>query len=97
MLGGLIGVALVALFIPLALWFAFAATYLWEWFIVPVFNAPRLTILEMWGIFLTVNAIHPLPPQKYDKEIEKAALFNVVAGPPLSLAVGYIIKFVLMA
>jgi len=91
--------------IPVALWVAFVATYLWEWFIVPVFHAPSLAALQMWGIALTLGILlpsvtHPTATSEKqdDDDFGKVAapLVKAILGPLVALVTGYIIRFLLM-
>lgn len=85
----------VAIAIPISLWFAFSAIHLWAWFVVPVFNVPTLTMLQMWGICLTLSVMRPktfFSKSDSDKDWQ-GSLTGIILGPPLSLALGYAIKF----
>lgn len=94
-LGSMLALALMfAFIIPIALYFAWAATYLWGWFIVPVFGAPPLTVLQAWGICLTLSLLKP--KINIDKGGEKdwaGGLLAIILAPLTGLGLGYAIKF----
>jgi hypothetical protein len=95
--------SVLILAIPVALWVSFVATYLWEWFIVPVFHAPSLGVLQMWGIFLFIGLVFPslTPSAESGKDNDdgwKAAalLVKAIVGPLVALVTGYVLRFFLM-
>ena len=72
---------------------AFVLTYLWEWFVLPVFTgvAP-LTILQAMGIILLVNLVLPCEKNLQDNKV----FFNhAIVRPSLILLIGFIIKSML--
>lgn len=81
--------------VPLALYYAWTASYLWLWFIVPVFNAPPLTTLQLWGISLFLGILRPrLSPDVKGQEKEWGKACTVILlGPLFYLGFGYAIKF----
>lgn len=95
LLGGLAGLAFVmAVAVPIALYYAWAASYLWAWFIVPSFNAPPLSILQIWGICLTLSMLRPrLDLEKKNAEGWDGGLLALIIAPPTALGFGYAIKF----
>lgn len=90
----LITIALVvAMTIPIALWFAFAATHLWAWFVVPAFHAPTLSVLQMWGICITFALMRP---NVWANKVERdwpTSFTSIILGPALALGIGYVIRF----
>lgn len=91
-------VALI-IFIPITLWFAFAATILWGWFIAPVFNVPHLTLAQMWGICLTLSIMRPRPvfTKKDERPYEWGTICRtIVFVPAIAIGIGYVIKFWIM-
>ncbi len=54
---GTVNVLWILLGIPLIALRAYVITRLWEWFAVPVFGVPTLTILQAYGLFLIINAV----------------------------------------
>lgn len=79
---------------PIALYFAWAASLLWGWFIVPIFGAPSLSILQMWGVCLTLNMMRPrISLEKEGTDGWQIGLFSLVCGPPIAVGFGYAIKF----
>ena len=100
--GGTILIGFLVFLVFGASWYAFVAVYLWDWFIVPIFNAPHLTVLQMWGICLTLNVIRPYSQQPPPKDDEhwivglSGPLGGMIVGPLAALGMGYAIKFWLM-
>jgi hypothetical protein len=88
---------LLVIMVPVALYYAWAASILWGWFIVPTFGLPPLTVLQMWGIFLTLEMLRPrFEFEKKDNSEWAHRLFALTLAPLLSLGIGYAIKNWLM-
>lgn len=86
--------ALLLIIIPVALYYAWAASYLWDWFIVPTFGAPQLSVLQIWGICLTLGVLRPrLDLQKRNHDGWESGIFTLVFAPLVALGLGYAIKF----
>jgi hypothetical protein len=86
--------AVLALVVPIALYFAWAASHLWGWFIVPVFGAPPLTVLQAWGICLTLSMLKPkIDMSKGGEKDWASGVLAIVIGPLMALGLGYAIKF----
>jgi hypothetical protein len=78
-----------ALMVPLMLWSAYVFTFLWAWFVVPVFGLPILSTLQSFGILLAAGSLkgkaaHEEKPLKF--------YARVTLGPLLALVTGYILK-----
>ena len=87
-------VMMLAFIIPLALYYAWAATYLWAWFVVPVFAVPQLSVLQMWGILLTLGMMRArFDTEKKNSDNFGSALFALAFAPLLTLGIGYAIRF----
>lgn len=83
---------------PISLWFAFAASILWGWFLVPL-GLPAIGIAHMWGVTLTLSIIRPRPifTRKDDRSYDwEATATTIILVPPLSIGIGAIIKFWIM-
>lgn len=86
--------ALLILIVPISLWYAFAASVLWGWFIVPFFQAPELSLWQMWAVALTLGVMRPkFNIHKETREIDWPMAGFVLFGPALSLGLGAIVKF----
>lgn len=82
-----LAIALAAIVVvPISLYYAWTATVLWGWFVVPIFNVPQLTIWQAWGLSLTMGVFRPKTAKS---ETNWQA---VLILPPMALAVGYIIR-----
>lgn len=90
----IIGLGVFFVFIiPVALYFAWAASHLWIWFLVPL-GLPPLSILQIWGIGLTISMFRPkIDAEKTNTDNWLGALTAIIVGPPLTLAIGYAIRF----
>lgn len=89
---------IIAMPIALAvgLWYAFAASMLWGWFIVPVFGVPVLGVWQIFGIMLFLSALRPkidLNAREEGWERASVAFTAALAAPALSLGVGAVIRF----
>lgn len=93
LLTSIFGIAvLIAMVVPISLYYAWATTHLWTWFMVP-FGLPPLTILQAWGISLTLGTIRP---KIFSQKVEidwSNTIVAIIIGPPLTLGFGYAIKF----
>lgn len=83
-------VAMLFIGIPIALYWAWAGTILWGWFIVPIFHVPAISVLQMYGVVLTLSVIRPTLPTT-QQQWGTMCIF-VTIGPLLSLAVGHVVK-----
>lgn len=94
-LGAFAGLAvLLAIIVPISLYYAWAASYLWGWFVVPAFGAPPLTAFQIWGICLTLAMLRPrFDMEKKNAEGWDSGLLALIFGPLLALGLGYAIKF----
>lgn len=94
---GCIGVivATFALMIFSSIFGGWAACKLWEWFIVPVFELPPLTIAQMIGVSMVVSAIRGWRMPNSDDEdiVEKYIRLTLfaIAAPLFSVAFGWIV------
>ncbi len=87
-------IAALAIIIPISLWYAFAATTLWGWFIVPFFAAPTLSTWQMWAVVLTLNAMKPRTSiHKETREVDWEKLSLVFLQPAVSIGLGAVVKF----
>ena len=94
-LGSLVAfAALVILIAPMSLYFAWAATHLWAWFVAPVFSVPNLTVLQAWGITLTLSMLKPeIDFSKSGDKDWASGILGIILAPLFALGFGYAIKF----
>lgn len=79
--------------VPVSLWYALSASILWGWFMVPIFNAPTLTVVQCWAVMLTLGSFRPkLDLHKSDPDQFLEGLGAIILGPPLALGIGWAIK-----
>lgn len=87
-------VILSAILIPVSLWYAYAFSVMWGWFVVPAFGVPTLTMWQTFGIFITLALFRPhINIHKDERPINWSAWWGIGGGPAFSLALGYLIKF----
>lgn len=97
---GCLKVIFFALFFPLVLLYGifsigYCSYHLWEWFICPVFGVREITLLEAYGITLTLSALKP--SHNFAKtETDNGKLITCLLSPWFLLLSGYIIKFYVM-
>lgn len=81
-----------AMLAPISLYYSWAASILWGWFLVPL-GAPSVTILQCWGIMLVIIMFRPrLSLQKSDDSELVSAAGALVLAPLLALGFGWAIK-----
>lgn len=97
-LGLLLAIATAsAVTIPVALWYAFAASQLWEWFIVA--HLPCTAINNIADVGYLHDALAAATQTTLRQKIEVKDedmpnfIFEIVLTPLLALAAGYVIKF----
>jgi hypothetical protein len=84
--------------IAIAVWYAFAATILWGWFIVPVFSTPALNVWQMFGVMLFIGMMRAKFDVLLDKrEIDGAKVAIGLMAPALSIGTGAVIRFWVLA
>ena len=89
----LFGLAMVPVEI---MWSGYVLTFLWMWFIVPLFGLPPLSIAQAMGLglviaFLTHQHIKSTGHEGQDKELLRTIAI-VMARPAFALFLGWIIK-----
>jgi hypothetical protein len=96
-------VVMVLIFIGLALWAAFVATHLWQWFLVEQFNAPKMGVAQAMGVGLVFGIftygiprrgelIEIIFPGKSDIYRIGRLYCTMALTPTLLLGVGYGVK-----
>lgn len=86
-------IIVVLLLIPILLWYAFVASIMWGWFIVPFFNAPPLSIWQMFAVALTLTAIRPKIDWHKSNEFDWEKIALIPLMPLITLALGAMTKF----
>ena len=88
--------------ITMAIYHGWAASILWEWFIVPL-GAPGYTTMQMAGVQLVISflfisvrenrlAKHKCKePRRIEIDYWRSQL-NMLLSPPLSLSIGWLVK-----
>jgi predicted branched-subunit amino acid permease len=93
-----IPVAILLLVVPLSLYYAWASSILWGWFIVPLFGLPEVSVLQMWGVMLFLSLLKPnVPANKSDTEAALSNTLSFLCSPLLALGIGYVLRFWWMA
>ena len=84
---------ILGMIILMGLYIGWVATYLWSWFVLPVFEfMPHLTVFEAWGVVLVVS----LFTGGYSKNADTKSTGMMLFGPILLLGTGYLIQRFLM-
>lgn len=86
-------------YVPLLIYFTWAGSvvlsHLWDWFIVPVFNLPSLTLLQAAGLALVVGYLTKVPISSAKGEDDQVKHWTtVIFGllfPWITLLIGYVI------
>lgn len=80
----------ISLIISVTLIRAFVLSYLWIWFVVPIFNLPSIGIAQCIGVALvSAFLFHPYIPSK---EKDNMIWFSILVGPFITLGFGWIVK-----
>jgi len=91
------GISIIAVTVIVSsLWSGFVLTKLWGWFIVPVFNAPYLTIPQAIGLTIIITMLWSRSwsdSEDGDKSIELAV--KAILAPAFSLLFGWIVSLFL--
>lgn len=69
-----------------------ALTYLWDWFVVPIFHLPHLSIAYAAGLGLVISYL--THQGDYAKEEDNAAMqrvVNTLLQPPFAVGIGWVI------
>lgn len=91
-LGLLAPVVLVTLIVPLVLLKAYVLSCLWQWYIVPVFDAPPLSMAASFGVSMIVSYVlySPAAPATKDPERNTSVLIAQLLHPLLALLAGWV-------
>jgi len=77
-------------------WAGYVLTILWEWFVVPLFGLPHLTIPAALGLSLVVGYMTKDGQQMKTGENFGGAVFKALLGlllkPAVALGVGWVIR-----
>lgn len=85
-------IALIVLIAPISLYYAWAASHLWAWFMVPL-GLPVLGILQIWGVTLTLSMLRPKIKADKTEHDWSTTMVSIILGPLFALGFGYAIKF----
>ncbi len=89
LLGGCAFLGLLIVVSLLGVWWSYCFSYVWGWFIVPVFKLPHLTLAQAYGLSLIASFF-----KKTDSE--KVKWINLIVagilGPAVLLGIGYLLK-----
>lgn len=82
-----VGAILAALYV----WYGFALSILWGWFMVPGFGAPALSIPMSIGVALTVGMARGYSSRTKDEDKWRVWLMPFIQ-PGMALLAGWIVK-----
>lgn len=78
---------------------AFVFTYLWQWFVMPIFNVPPITLLEALGLWILISLVSK--PKNKDikadlemlKDTTKTVTYSlqIATRPIIGMALGYLV------
>jgi len=78
---------LILFIVPLILLKAWVLTWLWKWYVIPVFGLPPLRLVFAFGLSLTANYLLPNGPS--EKLKGPALLAQWIISPLVALALGW--------
>jgi hypothetical protein len=84
---------MVVVLIPILLWFGWAVSILWGWFVAPVFGLPAITISQAAGLSLVLSAMRAKLSAPKDETGLALKVLTVVIGPPMAVGVGWVVKW----
>lgn len=71
---------LLAISIPITLYRAYVLTCLWAWFVVPLFDVPKLGVLYAVGILTLVSLFQQHKYEHKDEQDREQDLKNAIGG-----------------
>lgn len=78
-----------------SIWRGFVLTFLWGWYIVPVFHVPTLTIMPAIGISLLTGYLTHQASGMQDDDKVGNVITAIFIHPAAVLFIGWIIHFFL--
>ncbi len=80
--------------VPLTFWNAWGFSYLWLWFITPIFGVPVPMLWQLVGLFMTVTyVVHKREPDRDGDSTQFASkIATGIMLPPITVGFGWIIK-----
>jgi len=83
------------LFLPLYLFAAWMRVKMWDWFMVPYFHAPHVSVWLMFAIGLFVslfqNSAHPELKKEFYKASEAARIWGPIVVQLITFGLAYLI------
>jgi len=89
----LIILGFIALVVLSSIWSGFVLSIVWEWFMVPAFHLPQLSVALAIGISLTIRMVvaqYYEDSKDADKEVTKA-ISSAIVYPLIVLIFGYVV------
>lgn len=74
---------------------SFCLSSAWNWFLVPLFHYPPITILQAWAVIMVLNFARP-QIDAYKKEPDIPVLIGCLISPWISLLILYILKHIIL-
>ena len=100
-MGACVGLGMVVVFLGLFvfefLWYGYALSLLWAWFIAPIFGLPALTITQALGVAIVVGLLtHQAMPNDsnaHTTAIDKLipAVITLIFRPLMAIICGWIV------
>lgn len=79
--------------IPVLLWYGWAASVLWGWFVAPTFGAPAISVSQAAGISLVIGLLRFKLSAAKDETKLSTKLIALLIGPPCSVGLGWVVKW----
>lgn len=91
-----LGIAVIAilLIIPLMFWNAWGLSWLWVWYVTPLFGIPVPALWQLVGLYMTVTYLtHKREPDRDGDGSQLGAKIMIgVFNPPITVGMGWLIK-----
>jgi hypothetical protein len=91
-------VSVIGVIVISSIMYGWAISILWRWFVVPLFDAPNLSILEAIGLSLTIGVFttryRDTPNSKSNTiaDITASIIAYSIINPVVIVIIGYVVK-----
>jgi hypothetical protein len=95
LIGGTAGIVIYVVFLPLGLLMAWMRVKMWDWFIVPYFHLPHVSVWLMYGIVILFTSIAYNPNPELKNDLYKASQAARIAMPFAVQFMGFLVAYLI--
>jgi hypothetical protein len=95
LLGGSAGILIYILFVPLGLFYAWMRVKMWDWFVVPYFQLPHISVWLMYALGLLIYMLKPDNTQQFKDEYYKASETSRIFVPMLVQLFSFLVAWII--